>query len=74
MAYITNNTQAARPAFGAVRGFFAKIGQMLETYAEVRSKSALIDYLYNLSDPELHALGITRDTIPHAVFNNRLGL
>lgn len=75
MAYVNNSADVAvgRRAANIIRRLFARIGEMLDFYAEVRSKHDRITHLYSLSDAQLEARGLTRDSIPQAVFNNKLG-
>lgn len=76
MAYVNNSTDAAigRNEAGTVRRFFARIGEMLELYAEARSKHEQVTFLYSLSDDQLAQRGLTRDSIPQAVFKGQFGL
>lgn len=75
MAYVNNSADVAmgRSAANIIRRFFARIGETVDFYAEVRSKHDRITYLYSLTDAQLEARGMTRETIPQAVFNSKLG-
>lgn len=76
MAYQTAHNAAPAPhfggVFGAIAGFFARIGShMIENSAGAR-RLERVEALRAKSDAELQELGIERDRIVHHVFKDIL--
>ncbi|MFD1880367.1 hypothetical protein [Paracoccus pacificus] len=51
---------------------FAKIGQWMIAYGEIHARTRQIEALMKLSDAQLAARGLTRETIVRHVFRDRL--
>jgi len=70
----TTTTTLSAAIRARLDAFFTTVGQGLNAYLEIRSRSAEVERLYTMSDAELAVLGITRDRIPHYVWRDRLFL
>ena len=72
MAFVT--TQAPRlSTFSAkIRAIFASFAHGLGRYIEIHSRVAEVERLNRLTDAELAAMGLHRDSIVHHVFSDRL--
>ncbi len=50
--------------------FFASLGQGINAYMHIKSRTDEIEALHAMSDAELAEIGITRDDIPRYVFRD----
>ncbi len=53
--------------------YFVSLGQGVNAAALIRERQDLLRWMNALSDPELDALGLTRDRIPARVFADLFG-
>ena len=64
-------TRLARPIQRRVDAYFAGMGQGMNAHAEIRARQDELERLFEKSDSQLAAMGLTRDGIPHHVFLDR---
>ena len=64
-------TRLAAPIQRRLDAYFARIGQGVNAHAEIRARQDEIERLFEKSDSQLAAMGLTRDGIPHHVFRDR---
>ncbi len=63
MAYVATNMDGFAPRASLFSRFFNRVGKAMVAYGEVRSHHAEIEKLSRLSNEELRARGLTRETI-----------